>query len=1497
MGGHRFSAWLIGENSLVTECGAVLLDAGHEVRGIVSPDAEVRRLAANRGMNAVETGPDLTAVLGAQPFDHLFSVVNLSLLPPSVLGLPTGYAINFHDALLPRDAGVNAATWAVLNGAKRHGVTWHLMTAEADAGDILAQREFSVADTATSYSVNVACWQAGLESFRELAGQLASGRVQRVRQDLTRRTYHGRLERPEGGLVMSWRRRVAQSCALVRACEFGQHPNSFGVVKMMTGSGLVIVREAAAAGMGSGAEPGTVLAAGADAVTVATADGDIRLSRFTTLDGTPLSVAGLTASYGIRAGQRLPEPDRELAETERAVRRNEACWLRRLTGLRPLELPSPAGRDATTARRACPVTVPAWVSPLTLIAAALAYLGELTDESGFDVGIRVPEASGALLADVVPLRAPDRDADFSRYAGDVARRLDEAARGMYLRDMFARYPALPGRSPALPVVMELPGIVADDTDAALVVRVSASGECVLITDETVAASLAAGFAAFLAGLAADGPRRAPLAAAAEGCDGKASEYPRDQGVPQLIARQARLRPGHTALVFGDERISYRELWERSGRLAAYLAGNGAGNGARVGVYLERSADLLVALLAVLRAGAAYVPLDPVYPAARIAYMLDDADVALLVTQSSLERDLAGLAARTVVLDRCRDEIAAAGSPDAAAAEICADDLAYVIYTSGSTGQPKGVQVRHGGLTNLLCSMAREPGFTADDTLLAITTICFDIAALELFLPLVAGGTVEIAPAGTVGDGDALRAQLARSRPSVLQATPVTWKLLVNAGWAGDKALTALCGGEALPRDLADELLARTGALWNLYGPTETTIWSTIWRVQPATRISIGTPIANTCCHVLDGSARPVPLGFPGELCIGGDGVAAGYRGRPELTGERFVRAAGHVIYRTGDLVRQSPDGTLEYLSRADHQIKLHGHRVEPAEIETVLRDHPGVRDAVVVLRADDRSRPYLAGYLVPAAAPVAAAELRSFLRSRLPEYMVPASIAAVPEFPQTPNGKIDRKALPVPAAPAAVSPPLAQVTPADSESVLRAVRECIAVVLADTPASDIDPGHRLPDLGIGSLAAAELSHRLSKLTGVPLSAATMFEHPTPGALATHIGQLLAGQATGPAMDLVAEVVLADEVVPAPRHVLVTGSTGFVGAFLLHELLTRTEDTVHCLVRGADTATAAKYQQRILEQYGLWADDLRHRMHVHAGDLTQPLLGLSAAEFGELARLADVVYHAGAQVNAVLPYQELKAANVAGTHEALRLAASHRPSAFHHISTIEVFAERATPGTELDEEHPAGPPEALRSGYAQTKWVSEQLVRAAAARGLPAFIHRLPRIIGHQQTGACQTRDLLWQILKGCVQARAFPEDVTVSYDLAPVDYVAAAIAALSRSAPPGATAFHLTNPHRTSLADIGGFLRDAGYELQGRPLAEWAALIRDQPGNAAIPVLDIFLAEMTGGGWSDLVLTSTRALSTTGPHCPETTASLFGTYVSYFTSTGYLPAPGDEGQQ
>ncbi|WP_410656968.1 amino acid adenylation domain-containing protein [Amycolatopsis sp. lyj-112] len=569
-------------------------------------------------------------------------------------------------------------------------------------------------------------------------------------------------------------------------------------------------------------------------------------------------------------------------------------------------------------------------------------------------------------------------------------------------------------------------------------------------------------------------------------------------LPTLFLGQAAKTPDETAVVFADTSLRYAELDRRARAVAGSLTGRGLGRGDLVGVYLNRSADLVPTLLGVLLSGAAYVPLDPIYPPGRIAGMIEDAEVKLLLTDGPLPAEITATAVETAHVD---DVLT--GPPVADAAVLTGDDIAYVIYTSGSTGRPKGVRVTHRGLANLLRSMADRPGFGDQDTMLALTTVCFDIAALELFLPLITGGTVEVASAEAARDGELLVRHLERSRPTHVQATPATWRMLLAAGWQGDRGLTVFCGGEALPRTLADDLLPRARAVWNLYGPTETTIWSTASRVT-AGPITLGEPVANTTLHVLDEGMRPVPSGEPGELWIGGDGVAAGYLRRPELTAERFREdAAGDVLYRTGDLVRVLPGGHLEYVNRVDNQIKLHGFRIEPGEIESLLRGHSGIADAVVLLDEGDK----LTAYLDCAGPPPTAVELRSFLGSDLPEYMIPAAYRVVDAFPLTRNGKVDRNALRAQGGQLPAAPRAELETPTE-----RLVGDVFAAVL-QCPAPGADESFF--ELGGHSLLLARFTAEIAARTGIALSIADVYRLSRPRELAAHLDSVIGDEIAAP----------------------------------------------------------------------------------------------------------------------------------------------------------------------------------------------------------------------------------------------------------------------------------------------------------------------------------------------------------------------------------------------
>jgi amino acid adenylation domain-containing protein len=616
------------------------------------------------------------------------------------------------------------------------------------------------------------------------------------------------------------------------------------------------------------------------------------------------------------------------------------------------------------------------------------------------------------------------------------------------------------------------------------------------------ARMAEHWSVLLAGIAADPERpvsRLPLLAEHERHRLLVEWNATEADIPgacahELFEAQARRTPSATAAVHGDERVSYRELDARANRLAHHLRGLGVGPDALVGLCVERSLDMLVGALAIMKAGGAYVPLDPHFPADRLTYMLEDSGAAVLVTQ----QHLAGLlpAARRVVrMDA--DAAAWAGLPDATPESGARPEhLAYAIYTSGSTGRPKGVQIPHRALVNFLCSMAREPGLGGDDVLLAVTTLSFDIAGLELYLPLVRGARVVIASAGEAADGRALAELMRTSGATIMQATPATWRMLVESGWEGAPDLVVLCGGEALPPDLAADLLGRCARLYNVYGPTETTIWSALTRLERGQRITLGRPLANTQLLVLDRHGQLVPIGVPGELCIGGAGLARGYRNRPDLTAERFVPsplAPGERLYRTGDEALVAADGMVEYLGRLDQQVKVRGFRIELGEIESALAGQPGVVRAAVAAREYRPGDRRLVAYVVAADPAPTAAELRAALRATLPEYMVPGAFVFLDRFPLTPNGKLDRRALPAPEA---------EATRSAGGAPRTAVEESLVEIWAGVLGADrVGIEDDFFELGGHSLLGTRLVSRVRDAFAVDLPLRAVFEARTVAAMA------------------------------------------------------------------------------------------------------------------------------------------------------------------------------------------------------------------------------------------------------------------------------------------------------------------------------------------------------------------------------------------------------------
>ncbi|WP_437821703.1 amino acid adenylation domain-containing protein [Sorangium sp. So ce1078] len=990
----------------------------------------------------------------------------------------------------------------------------------------------------------------------------------------------------------------------------------------------------------------------------------------------------------------------------------------------------------------------------------------------------------------------------------------------------------------------------------------------------------------------------------------ALDFPRDACIHDLVASQAARTPDAVAVIAGRRAVTYAELDRRANQLAHRLRRLGVGRDVRVGVCMSRTEQMVIALLGILKAGGAYVPLDPAYPRERLSFLLADAEVPVLLTEQRLAGELPDHKARILSIDAPSAEIEAesAAAPPRAASP---GDLAYVIYTSGSTGRPKGVMIEHrNAVAFLTWAMA---AFPASDLggVLAATSICFDLSVFEIFAPLCCGGRVILAQ-----NALALSDLPAAREVTLINTVPSAMSALLGVGGVPPSVRTVNLAGEALPGALVDEIyrLGHVERVFNLYGPSETTTystWAAVGRERARHAPTIGRPIANTTVLVLDPRRELVPVGVPGEVYIGGAGVARGYLGRPELTAERFVPSPfgpdpDARLYRTGDLARWLPEGELEYLGRMDHQVKLRGFRIELDEIGAVLSQHPGVSEAVAVVREDAASDRHLVAYVaLRGAGGPGASELRSYLSSKLPEYMVPSAIMVLGALPRTANGKVDRKVLPVPEAGGADAAEAYVAPRTREEEVLAAIwRELLGV-------DRVGAHDNFFELGGHSLQLSRVLIRARAAFRPDLPMRVLIEAPTLAGAARAIQAACWAdpEANGSAPDLEADAALDPMIAPArvaapragePRAVLLTGATGFLGAFLLDELRRRTQATVYCLVRCRDTDDGLRRLRQSLESYALMSGALSPRVVPVPGDISRPLLGLGAAEFERLAAEVDAIYHNGALVNFAYPYEALKAPNVLGTQEVLRLAAASRAKPLHYISTISVLpAGRAE---HIREDEPLGPPASIAGGYAQSKWVAEKLVRAASLRGLPVTIYRPGTVSGDSRTGAWNTGELMCRTLKACVQLGSYP-DMDALMDLAPVDYVSSAVVALSMRPESVGRTYHLVNPEPVRAGAVWSLLRSRGYRLRSCGFEEWldglaAAASTSQDSSLAelLAIMELLPPEDRTAAGPRAVRCDCRGtlemLEATTVACPRIDEGLLSTYISPLITSGFLDPPG-----
>ncbi|MCX5661772.1 MAG: amino acid adenylation domain-containing protein [Planctomycetota bacterium] len=1116
---NRPSCHVVGAGIVPLRCLEILQARGFDVRGVWSGDGSLRSL----GPLHAESRDAFVAALRASPYDYLFSLNNGWVIPDDVVATASRAAINYHDSPLPKYAGLHATSWALLHGEREHAITFHEIVAEIDGGRIYLQRRVAIEEDDTALDLNSRCFEAAVEAFDELAAQLAKGDVEpRPQPAATARSYFGLRDRPRAACTIDVGSEAAAIVNLCRALDFGPPRNPLGLPKLRTAAGYVAVRQARVLADRSPGPPGTVVAVEDDGLRITTGTNDATLRGVTTLEGVALSAASLAADHGVVVGVVLPSTTAAEAEAigrfTSTVCVHEAAWARQLVSLAPLSHPY-----ATTAATTAPWT--RTVLPLAGDVAAVfaLYAARLSPEPVLDVGLSTIAQHGgpaALYAPIAPLRltraAESTLADVVAGWSAERKRLDRL--GTFARDLYPRFPELravgPTRLPLAIVVVASPDTPLDELDADMLLVAYEDGSPPALLDRAtllpwqrtaVARQLAQVERTLRAtpqipmsslSLLDDEERHQVLVE----WNQTRAPFP-SCSVPALVSTQAARTPAAKAVRFGDASISYDTLERRSNQLARRLGALGVGRGDLVALCLERSIEVVVGLLGILKAGAAYVPIDPSYPAGRVEHMLTDSGARVAVTQHSLrERFFAGETVKAVSLD---DDAAALAVLDDAPVGVAVDpaDICYVIYTSGSTGTPKGVEVTHRGLVNHSSFIAARYGLGAGDRMLCSASISFDVAGEQIYPALFAGAEVVVRP-DDLFESFARFERFVRDEAITAMVLPTAfwheWVRELSRSGAGiPPALRALSTGT---EKVAAEVLAAWESLsagrvqfFQGYGPTETTVTCTMYvhdgaAVDIGRAVPIGRPLPNTEIYVLDERLEPVPVGMPGEIFVGGVGLARGYHARPQLTAERFVadpRNPGARLYRTGDLGRFEPDGQVVYLGRTDFQVKLRGFRVELGEIESVLRQFPGVADAVVVLREDGGAK-RLVAYVIGGEADDLAG-LKPFAAERLPEYMVPAAVVKLRSYPMTPNQKVDRKALPAP------PPPERPAAAAASDAVERQLVQIWERVLALAPVGVDD---NFFELGGDSLRAIQLLNAVEREAGVRCSLPMLFRMPT-----------------------------------------------------------------------------------------------------------------------------------------------------------------------------------------------------------------------------------------------------------------------------------------------------------------------------------------------------------------------------------------------------------------
>ncbi|OQK16460.1 hypothetical protein AU255_00700 [Methyloprofundus sedimenti] len=991
-----------------------------------------------------------------------------------------------------------------------------------------------------------------------------------------------------------------------------------------------------------------------------------------------------------------------------------------------------------------------------------------------------------------------------------------------------------------------------------------------------------------------------------------ADYPKNKCLHHIFEERAEINPNKVAVVYKKKTIKYKKLNEDANRLANYLRSEGVKPEMQVAICIDRSLEMIVGLLGILKAGGCYVPIDPSYPKKRITHLLIDSRSILLLTKEPLLARLPKVSPKTICLDSAWGKISKY-SKENLSSKMIPENSAYMIYTSGSTGKSKGVVISHRNIVN--STYARLHYYQEPiDCFLLLSSFAFDSSVAGIFWTLIQGGKLCISSDEMLADSSVLVECIVQDKVTHLLALPAFYNLLLEHATRDkiDSLGTVILAGDVCPSIMVNQHYAKFPQveLYNEYGPTETTVWCSVYQTKAfdeGISSSIGKPISNIQIYILDKCLSPVPVGVNGEIYIGGGGVARGYFEQPKQTAMQFVpnffRGDGSRLYKTGDLARFSLGGNIEFLGRTDYQVKIRGFRIELTEIEAQLLQCQQIKDAVVMAREDQPGEKRLVAYIVCSAQVQQDAEyFRTILKKNLPTYMLPSMYIFMDELPLNPNGKLDRNALPALGS----RHLLATEYIAPRSQVEQRLAQLWSDVLG---VEEVGVHDDFFGLGGHSILATQLLFKIRESFSCNLPLLDLFQSPT---LASQAQLLVADNVNEDSnvdsIDWKEEARLDDSIRPDSQYhpisniksIFLTGATGYLGVFLLKELLQQTSIDIYCLVRSSTSEQGFEKIKRSLEDYGLWDNDYASKIYPVCGDLSKAHLGIQTSQWQQLVEVIDVIYHNGALVNFIYPYSTLKPANVIGTQEVLRLACTEKIKPVHYISTVSIFKDDLNSDSEkvVEDDFPEDC-SGLIGGYAQSKWVAEKIVRVAGKRGIPVCIFRPAQISGHSQTGVWNTGDFICRMIKAYVDVGYAPTEWT-GFDIAPVDYVSKAIVYLSSKHESRGQTFHLNNPNSVSNRLIIDVLRAERFKLDLVSMQEWINKIDKEvdgsPEHPLYPLVFLLTKHISDSAEEAhsphfSCKKTVIALRDSGVVCPDIDNEIVHRYIAYFIRINFLNPP------